>query len=94
MVEREALCSLVGDWPDELTVAGFLADGNIFLGTSSVRTITPGLTELMDLSTYWLQDGCKKPHWCDGLDLNRDSVVNLLDFALLHNCCIVSFLQA
>jgi hypothetical protein len=39
--ERQALCSLAGDWPDELTVAGFLNDGNIFLGTSKVRIITP-----------------------------------------------------
>jgi hypothetical protein len=40
--ERQALCSLTGDWPDELTVAGFLSDGNIFLGTSKVRIISPG----------------------------------------------------
>jgi hypothetical protein len=41
--ERQALCSLAGDWPRELTVAGFLADGNIFLGTSKVRIIKPGM---------------------------------------------------
>ncbi len=41
--ERQALCSLTGDLPDELTVAGFLADGNIFLGTSTVRIIHPGM---------------------------------------------------
>ncbi|MHC4084259.1 MAG: GLUG motif-containing protein [Planctomycetota bacterium] len=41
--ERQALCSLTGDLPDELTVAGFLADGNIFLGTSEVRIIHPGM---------------------------------------------------
>jgi hypothetical protein len=39
--ERQALCSLTGDLPDELTVAGFLADGNIVLGTSKVRIIAP-----------------------------------------------------
>jgi hypothetical protein len=40
--ERQALCSLADDWPDTLTVAAFLADGNIFLGTSKVRIIDPG----------------------------------------------------
>ena len=86
--EREAVCSLAGDWPEAFTVAGFLTDGNLFLGTASVRTITPGLRDLMELSNYWLADDCRKPHWCDGMDLNRDSVVNLLDFALLHQCSI------
>ncbi|NIP24501.1 MAG: hypothetical protein GWN67_22585, partial [Phycisphaerae bacterium] len=41
--ERQALCSIEGDLPDELTVAGFLTDGNIFLGTSKVRIIHPGM---------------------------------------------------
>jgi hypothetical protein len=41
--ERSALCSLAGDWPDTLTVAAFLTDGNIFLGTSKVRIIAPGI---------------------------------------------------
>ena len=47
-----------------------------------------GLKELVELSTYWLEEGCKKSHWCDGLDINKDSVVNLIDFALLQNYCI------
>jgi hypothetical protein len=42
----------------------------------------------MELSTYWLEEGCEKPHWCDGFDINQDSVVNLIDFALLQNYCI------
>ena len=54
----------------------------------SVRIITPGLKEIMSLSSHWLQDGCQKPHWCGDMDMNQDSVVNLIDFALLHNCCI------
>ena len=41
--ERQAVCSLAGDWPQELTVAGFLAEGNIFLGSSTVRIIHPGM---------------------------------------------------
>jgi len=83
--EREAVCSLAGDWPQKLTVAGFLTDGNIFLGTSTVRMITPGLKEIGELSLYWLNADCVQPDFCDGIDLNRDSMVNLLDYALLLN---------
>jgi hypothetical protein len=83
--EREALCSLSGDWPDELTVAGFLADGNIFLGTSAVRINHPGMKVIEELAMYWLNEDCVQPDWCDQIDTNRDSIVNLLDYALLMN---------
>jgi hypothetical protein len=83
--DREAVCSLAGDWPEALTVAGFLADGNIFLGTSTVRMIAPGMKEIEELALYWLNADCDQPDWCDGIDLSRDSVVNLLDYALLLN---------
>ena len=79
------VCSLAGDWPEVLTVAGFLTDGNIFLGTSKVRMITPGLKEIEELALYWLNADCVQPDFCDGIDLNRDSLVNLLDYALLLN---------
>jgi hypothetical protein len=83
--EREEVCSLTGDWPDELTVAGFLTDGNIFLGTSTVRIIHPGMKVIEDLAWYWLNADCVHPDFCDGIDMNRDSLVNLLDYALLMN---------
>ncbi|MHC4545655.1 MAG: GLUG motif-containing protein [Planctomycetota bacterium] len=83
--ERSAVCSLAGDWPQELTVAGFLADGNIFLGTSTVRIIHPGMKVIEELASCWLQGDCVNPTWCDGIDMNRDSLVNLLDYALLMN---------
>ena len=73
------------DWPEELTVAGFLADGNIFLGTSTVRIIHPGMKVIEELASCWLQGDCVHPTWCDGIDMNRDSLVNLLDYALLMN---------
>ncbi|MHC4489528.1 MAG: GLUG motif-containing protein [Planctomycetota bacterium] len=73
--EREVVCSLAGNWPEALTVAGFLTDGNIFLGTSKIRI----------MASCWLQGDCVHPSWCDGIDMNRDSLVNLLDYALLMN---------
>ncbi|MHC4498972.1 MAG: GLUG motif-containing protein, partial [Planctomycetota bacterium] len=83
--EREALCSLAGDWPQMLTVAGFLTDGNIFLGTSTVRMITPGLKDIEELALYWLNADCIQPDFCDGIDMNRDSLVNFPDYALFLN---------
>ncbi len=79
--ERHAICSLAGNWPEDLTVAGFLADGNIFLGTSNVRIIHPGMKVIEELANRWLQGDCVYPE----TDMNRDSLVNLLDYALLMN---------
>jgi len=83
--ERQALCSLAGDWPQDLTVAGFLTDGNIFLGTSTVRIIHPGMKVIEELAWYWLNGDCVHPDFCNEIDMNRDSLVNLADYALLMN---------
>jgi hypothetical protein len=83
--EREAICSLTGNWPEELTVAGFLSDGGIFLGTSKIRIIHPGMNVIEELAWYWLNADCVHPDFCNDIDMNRDSFVNLLDYALLMN---------
>ncbi len=83
--DRQAVCSLAGDWPQALTVAGFLTDGNIFLGTSTVRIIHPSMKVIEELAFYWLNADCVQPDFCDRIDMNRDSLVNLLDYALLQN---------
>ena len=77
--EREAVCSLTGAWPEKLTAAVFLSDGNIFLGTSTVKIIHPGMKVIEELANCWLQGDCVHP----GTDMNRDSMINLLDYALL-----------
>ncbi len=81
---REDICSLANDWPESLTVYGFFSDRNIFFGTSTVRIITPGLKDINELAASWLEMDCNHPDWCSGMDLNRDSLVNLVDFALLQ----------
>jgi len=83
--ERQAVCSLADNWPQELTVAGFLSDGNIFLGTSTVGIIHPDMKVIDELAWYWLNADCVQPDFCDGIDMNRDSIVNLLDYSLLMN---------
>jgi hypothetical protein len=47
--------------------------------------IAPGMKVIEDLASCWLQEDCVHPTWCDGIDMNRDSMVNLLDYALLLN---------
>jgi len=83
--EREQVCSLAGDRPQKLTVAGFLTDGNIFLATSTVRMITPGANDIEELALYWLNADCAQPDFCNGIDMNRDSMVNFPDYALFLN---------
>ena len=56
--ERQVVCSLAGDWPQALTVAGFLTDGNIFLGRSKVQIIHAGLKLIRDLVSFRLQGDC------------------------------------
>jgi parallel beta-helix repeat protein len=41
------------------------------------------------LAAYWLVADCGRPDWCGGSDLNRDSIVDFADFALLNSCCEV-----
>jgi hypothetical protein len=45
----------------------------------------PPLKVIEDLALYWLNADCVQPDFCDGIDMNRDSFVNLLDYALLMN---------
>jgi len=74
----------VGTLSDGIAVFGYLTDGSVFYGTALVRIITPGLQELAELSAWWLHSNCEESNWCNGLDLNHDSVVNMLDFALFQ----------
>ncbi len=82
---REDVCSLASDWPDSLTVYGFISDGSMFFGTSTVRLITPGLKDIHELAARWLEMDCSPSDWCGGMDLNEDSIVNFADFALLQS---------
>jgi len=87
---RSDLCSAITvyDQNIELKVTGLLTTGQQFYGTDTIRIINNKFEQLAVLSSYWLQTDCDKPDWCAGADLNHDSVVNFLDFALLDRCCI------
>jgi len=34
------------------------------------------------LASYWLLDNCDEPDWCGGTDIDRDGIVDMVDFAL------------
>ena len=46
------------------------------------------LSYIADFTSHWLQIDSGKSNWCSYLDLNDDSVINFIDFALLDGCSI------
>ena len=67
---------------------GRFSDGGYYYGTCSVRIVMNQLKYLADLAGHWLERGCDKPDWCDGADLNKDSVVDLEDISGFDSCCV------
>ncbi|MHC4572658.1 MAG: GLUG motif-containing protein [Planctomycetota bacterium] len=72
----------------ELTAVGSLTTGQQFYGTETIRITTNYFKFLADLAFHWLDHDCGKPDWCGGVDLNHDSSVDFIDFALFDGCCI------
>ena len=42
------------------------------------------MKEVSELALYWMGE-CGSPKWCEGLDMNRDTIVNLQDYPLVLN---------
>ncbi len=86
--DRSSFCAAVDYGPAEVTVIGLLSNCEYFYGTDTIRIISGNLKYLAVLSSYWLETACGTPDWCGGVDLDQDSVVNFVDFALFDGCCI------
>ncbi len=81
---RSDFCGLViSDETIEVMAIGLLTTGQRFYGVDTIRIISKKLEQLAVISSYWLQEGCGQPDWCNEADLNQDSIVNFVDFALL-----------
>jgi parallel beta-helix repeat protein len=86
---RAAFCGAVTDnGAVEVTVVGLLTSGQYFYGTDTIKIVTNGIKYLAVLSSYWLESDCGGPDWCGGVDLDQNTVVDLVDFALFDGCCI------
>jgi len=84
--DRAALCdALTNCGSIEITVKGFFTNGQYFYGTDTIKIIDKTLEHLAILSSHWLESDCSGPDWCDGADIDQDSVVNFNDFASLSS---------
>jgi len=72
----------------EVIVIGLLNSGQNFYGTDTIRIIDKSFEYVAVLAAHWLEAGCVEPDWCSGADLDQDTVVNFVDFALFDGCCI------
>ena len=87
--ERRAFCQAgISGETVEVRVEGKFTTGQGFFGTDTIRVKDNTFRDLGIMASYWLEGGCAKPDWCDGSDINQDSVINLEDFALIDGCCI------
>ncbi len=85
--DRADFCSN-GSAQGNVVVIGRLTNGQYFYGTDTIRIKTNNLEYLAVLTSSWLAAGCGAPDWCAGADLNRDSVVDFIDFAFFDGCCL------
>jgi hypothetical protein len=85
--DRGVFCG-AGSAEGTVTVVGLFTDGHYFRGTDTVKLVNKTFERLAILAFHWLRSDCRPPDWCGGLDLDRDSLVNFMDFAMLDGCCL------
>jgi len=86
---RRDLCGAETDGSTtDVTVTGRLTSGQYFYGTDTIKIINKTFEYLGVLASHWLEGGCGAPDWCGGVDLDHNSAVDFLDFALFDGCCI------
>ncbi len=87
---RSDLCHSITSYDRniEVMVIGRFNTGRYFYGTDIIKITNRAFDHLAILVSQWLEADCGRPDWCGAADLNQDSVVNFIDFALLNRCCI------
>ncbi|MHC4455656.1 MAG: right-handed parallel beta-helix repeat-containing protein [Planctomycetota bacterium] len=81
---RADFCSAVTVYrPVDVTVRGMFTAGYYFCGTDTIKIINKNLEYLATLASYWLNENCRKPDWCGGLDVDHSSSVDFVDFAII-----------
>jgi subtilisin family serine protease len=87
--DRGVFCGVEtdGEWA-EVTVTGSLSSGWHFYGVDTIKMANDNIKCVAVFASYWLEQECGRPDWCGGADLDQDSVVSFVDFALFDGCCI------
>ncbi|MHC4789989.1 MAG: right-handed parallel beta-helix repeat-containing protein [Planctomycetota bacterium] len=67
--------------PLDVTVRGMFNASYYFYGTDTIKIINKNLEYLATLASYWLNEDCRRPDWCGGLDIDHSSTVDFIDFA-------------
>ncbi len=93
LVEIEAAFSRVqfcstGAFDGTVTAKGWLASGQSFTGSDTIRITSNDFRFLVVFASNWLAQGCGAPDWCGESDIDRDTKVDFHDFAVLDGCCI------
>jgi hypothetical protein len=87
--ERGVFCEAdISDEAIEVTVVGSFMSGQQFYGTDIIKVTTNYFKHLGVLASYWLEQECDKPDWCEGTDLDQNSAVDFVDLVLFDGCCI------
>ena len=86
--DRAAFCAGIDYGPAEVTVVGLLTSGQYFVGSDTIRIISGNLKYLAVFASHWLEAGCGAPDWCGGVDLDQNTIVDFVDFALFDGYCI------
>jgi len=87
--DRAAFCGAATDHGfTEVTVIGLLTSGQYFGARDTIKIINKGVNCLAVLASHWLETDCGQPDWCDGVDINQDSIVNFTDLAFCDGCCL------
>jgi hypothetical protein len=85
--DRGVFCGAGAEYDlTDVTVLGLLTDGRYFGGRDGIHMMNKNTKCLSVFASYWLRGDCDSSDWCDGLDLNQDSAVDFIDFALLFSC--------
>ena len=68
----------------QLAVVGCMNSGHYFYMNGEIRIINEMVERLANFAAHWLEEDCGEPDWCEGQDVNADTVVNLEDYALIQ----------
>ncbi len=89
--KRGDFCAGGNYGPGEVFVVGLVANdeySGYFYGRDTIRVSGDNLESLAALASHWLESNCRPPDWCEDSDIDRDSAVNFMDFALFDSCCV------